>query len=94
MKKMLKYNIIISGEVQGVGYRYFVVREAARFRIGGWVKNLSNGDVELLAEGEKETLDNFVNTIKTKHSWARVDDIKISKTETKEKEFKNFNIIY
>ena len=91
---MLKYNIIVRGEVQGIGYRYFIVREAARFRIGGWVRNLSNGEVELLAEGEKEVLDDFTNAIRTKHSWARIDDIKISKTEIKKREFPDFNITF
>lgn len=91
---MLKYNIIIRGEVQGIGYRYFVVREAARLRIGGWVRNLSTGEVELLAEGEKEVLDNFTDAIRTKHSWARIDDLKILKTEITKREYPDFNITF
>lgn len=47
----------ISGEVQGVGFRWFVQRLAARLELDGWVTNLSDGTVEVVAEGPQARLD-------------------------------------
>ena len=49
----LTVNMKITGKVQGVGFRYFVLRQAQKLGIKGWVSNQSNGDVEALAQGEK-----------------------------------------
>lgn len=46
----------ISGRVQGVGYRAFVMREAERLGLSGWVRNRSDGTVEALASGDGEAL--------------------------------------
>ncbi|MEW6557647.1 MAG: acylphosphatase [Elusimicrobiota bacterium] len=91
---MFQYHIIVQGEVQGIGYRYFVIREAKQLKITGWVRNLLNGDVEIMAEGENETLDIFANTLKTKHFYARVENLKISKTEIAKNNFADFNITF
>ena len=45
---------VVSGRVQGVGFRWFVEREAAQIGIAGWVRNCSNGDVEVMATGTRE----------------------------------------
>ena len=47
---------LISGRVQGVGFRWFVEREAAQLGIAGWVRNCENGDVEVMATGTREQL--------------------------------------
>jgi acylphosphatase len=91
---MFQYIITVSGEVQGVGYRYFVVREASHLKITGWVKNLCNGDVKLLAEGNKEILDSFLNILKTKHHFARVDNVEILKNEIPKREFSDFDVTF
>ncbi len=46
----------VSGRVQGVGFRYSAMQEAVRLGISGWVKNLSNGDVEVIAQGDEQQL--------------------------------------
>ncbi|MFI5397128.1 MAG: acylphosphatase [Candidatus Binatia bacterium] len=46
----------IKGRVQGVGFRFSAVAEARRLALTGWVRNASDGDVELVAEGSKERL--------------------------------------
>jgi acylphosphatase len=51
--------IIIDGEVQGVGFRYFALRAAARHQVLGMVRNLPDGRVEVLAEGERGAMDEF-----------------------------------
>ena len=45
---------VISGRVQGVGFRWFVEREAAQLGVTGWVRNCDNGDVEVMATGTRE----------------------------------------
>ena len=50
---------IISGVVQGVGYRFFTQRAAAEHQIVGYVRNLENGDVEVVAEGELQQMEDF-----------------------------------
>ena len=69
--------ITVSGDVQGVGFRYFIAREAFELGIQGYVKNLFNGDVEIFAEGRKEFLEEIVKKAKTGPSHSHVDDIKI-----------------
>ena len=50
---------IISGLVQGVGFRFFAQRAAARHQVRGYVKNLADGRVESLAEGDEKSVENF-----------------------------------
>ena len=58
------YEIIFSGLVQGVGFRFSTRNLAIRHKIKGWVMNLSDGRVKLLAEGQREDLDNFIDNLK------------------------------
>ena len=48
----MRVHIVVSGRVQGVGFRYATVREARRFNLVGWTRNTSDGAVEVVAEGE------------------------------------------
>jgi acylphosphatase len=52
--------LIAQGRVQGVGYRFFVHREAVRLKLHGIVRNLPDGDVEIVAEGERAALEQLV----------------------------------
>jgi len=56
-------HIYYSGSVQGVGFRFTAIDLARKFGIKGWVKNLADGRVELLAEGPDETLKNFLKDL-------------------------------
>ncbi len=60
---MLRYHMLVSGLVQGVGFRYFVWQNALRLHLTGWVKNLDSGDVELEAEGSADKLDAFIKQV-------------------------------
>ena len=66
--------IIIDGEVQGVGYRFFALRAAARHEIPGTVRNLPDGRVEVIAEGDREAIDGFRNELATGPYLARVSE--------------------
>ena len=57
--------LVISGRVQGVGFRYFVRQKALEMQISGWVKNTSDGKLEIEAEGENQNLDAFIE-------WMRI----------------------
>jgi acylphosphatase len=56
---MIARKLYISGEVQGVGYRFFAQRSSARHQVRGYVKNLSDGRVEVLVEGNAVAVDKF-----------------------------------
>lgn len=84
-------HIIISGMVQGVGYRFFCRREAAALGLNGFVKNLFNGDVEVLAEGEEELLGHFINVLRKGPHFSQVQDLHIT-TLPYENKYKNFDI--
>ena len=82
----------IQGLVQGVGFRYSAAREAQRLRINGWVKNASNGDVEVWAEGDPDKLNAFCKWLKRGPQFSRVDGIEIENKAAKG--FKDFNVEY
>ena len=53
-------HIVVSGMVQGVGFRYFVYHHATQLGLTGWVRNLPNGDVEIEAEGKQESVESLI----------------------------------
>ena len=77
-ENILTVNIKITGKVQGVGFRYFVLRQAQELGITGWVSNKSNGDVEALAQGEKADLEQFIAKVKEGPSFSRVEDVSLN----------------
>ena len=66
---------IISGEVQGVGYRYFAQRSAARHQVHGYVRNLDDGRVEALAEGPPNAVEEFKHDLVAGPSYSRVEHL-------------------
>ena len=66
---------IISGMVQGVGYRFFAQRAAARHQITGYVRNLEDGRVEALVEGEALTVESFKHDLSAGPSYSNVEHI-------------------
>jgi acylphosphatase len=66
---------IISGTVQKVGYRFFAQRSAARHQIRGYIRNLEDGRVEALAEGEAKAVQSFLEDLTAGPSYAKVTDI-------------------
>jgi acylphosphatase len=86
-----RMEIFYSGRVQGVGFRYMTKSIAAGFEITGTVRNLSDGRVELIAEGAREELENFRSAIRAdlKHF---IRDEAVAWNEAQNK-FKGFEIV-
>lgn len=73
----------IRGEVQGVGYRFFAQRAAARHQVVGYVKNMPDGSVEALAEGPPHTVEAFKHDLATGPRFSfveRVEEINLEPT--------------
>ena len=65
----------ISGEVQGVGFRFFTQRAAARHQVLGYVRNLKDGRVEAFAEGNERAVENFKQDLTAGPTFSRVEEI-------------------
>lgn len=72
-----RVHVFVSGRVQGVAYRYFVERRAAEIPVTGWVRNLRDGRVEIMAEGEKADLESFLGFLRQGPRMADVDDLDV-----------------
>jgi acylphosphatase len=66
---------LISGQVQGVGYRYFAQRVAARHQVSGYVRNLADGRVEVLVEGAPENVEEFKHDLATGPESGHVEQV-------------------
>ena len=60
---MIRRTVLFSGRVQGVGFRYTACRAAASFRVTGAVRNLTDGRVEAVVEGEEAEIEQFVRAV-------------------------------
>jgi acylphosphatase len=74
---MRRVHVIVEGRVQGVWFRETTRRTACGLRISGWVKNLSNGNVEVVAEGEDSTIEKFITYLRRGPEMARVLNVRL-----------------
>lgn len=84
----------VKGTVQGVGFRDFTQRNAAALRLTGWVKNLADGDVELVAEGSAEGLWALLEEVQEGPPAAAVTGVSILEAKAAAGEFKSFDVRY
>lgn len=89
---MKRVHVIVSGRVQGVGFRYFAVSLASKYQISGWVRNLYNGDVELEAEGSSDRLQFFLQEVQEGNRFVRVRNMEVSTVSLKNE--KGFRVVY
>ena len=73
MSEKIARRFFISGDVQGVGFRFFTQRAAARHQVVGFVKNLDDGRVEALAEGPSRSVEAFKDELATGPRFSSVD---------------------
>jgi len=81
LSDMVRYKVRVEGRVQGVNYRSFVQTAARTLGVSGWVRNDSDGSVEVVAEGTPETLDEFVDHVRKGSGLARVTDVQVDQRE-------------
>jgi len=89
----MQAHIIVSGRVQGVGYRYFVMRLARKYRLTGWVRNLMTGEVEIEIEGNRGLIESMIQALWTGNAWAAVRNIQTT-WESFSGKYKAFDIKY
>ena len=92
MKDGSRAKIRVSGDVQGVSYRAYALREARRLGLRGWVRNKSDGDVEAVAEGDRETVEAFAAWCRRGSPASRVSAVSVEWGEATG-EFDGFEII-
>ena len=88
----MRAHIYVSGMVQGVGYRTFVMRKAREMGVRGWVKNLEAGNVEAVFVGEKDDVLSLIGYCKKGPPFARVIDFE-SRWEDGDDAFESFSIV-
>jgi acylphosphatase len=72
MLNLIARHYLISGRVQGVGFRYFAERSARQARVTGWVRNLADGSVEVHAEGTLAQIELFASNLRRGPSRADI----------------------
>ena len=75
-----RLHAVVRGRVQGVGYRWFVVRAATRLGLDGWVMNRADRAVELVAEGPGERLDELVGILRTGPPASSVQAVEVTRS--------------
>jgi len=78
---IIRRRLILSGAVQGVGFRYWAVREAAAFGVGGYVRNLPDGTVEAVLEGEPGEVESCAEILKQGPPYGRVRRVDVLEEE-------------
>ena len=79
--RTLARRFIVRGRVQGVGFRWFVEREARMLGVDGWVRNNSDGSVEVLAMGTRDQLSGLRSRLQQGPRAARVDNVEESESQ-------------
>jgi len=88
---MKTYHYLVSGRVQGVAFRHYTVREAEKWGISGTVRNLSNGDVEVVAQGDEPAIVQFESFLHIGPRSASVEKVEREVLESQEI-FRGFDI--
>jgi len=91
MQENVRVRIIISGRVQGVFFRRHAQDKAKELELTGWVHNTVDGKVEIIAEGQKAKVEQFLEWCRQGSSLAKVDDVEVEYEDPKG-EFDNFTI--
>jgi acylphosphatase len=74
---MTQARLYISGVVQGVGFRRFIQKQAQEMMIGGWVRNLPDGRVEVLLQGERQEVEMVIESCHKGPFLAEIEEVEI-----------------
>jgi acylphosphatase len=86
-----KAEMLISGVVQGVGFRYFVYRIAQQLNLTGWVRNLPDGRVQAVAEGDRGPLEDLIKQLRVGPRFGTVTGVDVNWKEPTGK-YRSFEI--
>ena len=89
---MYRIQVMISGDVQGVFFRISSQDKANELNLTGWVKNIFNNAVEIIAEGEREELSKFTGWLQLGPPNATIEKISIEWSEQPDRKFSSFEI--
>lgn len=81
MEQIKRYKAVLTGNVQGVGLRVFVVENATKLGVTGWVKNMADGTVQMEAQGTEDKLEQLMAVIKKGNFIIKVDNIECSEID-------------
>ena len=87
---MIARRAIVSGRVQGVGFRFFAERAARRAGVRGWVRNLEDGRVETVVEGDEAAVARYLDEIRKGPLGGRVTEVRVE--ERQPERFESFQI--
>ena len=90
-KNDVRAEIIVNGLVQGIGFRYFVLRQAQNLGVKGYVRNLYTGEVLTVAEGERSLVEELIKQLRIGPSHSQVKNCRVEWSESIE-EFKTFEV--
>ena len=80
---MKRIHLIISGHVQGVGFRYFCLEQAQSLGISGYARNMPDGSVEIEAQGEESAIEKFLALVRRGPRSAEVTNVEIGTAEVR-----------
>jgi acylphosphatase len=84
-ENLVRAHWFVSGQVQGVGFRAFTFEAARELKVNGWVRNLTDGRVEIVAEAGEKTIGQLLDKVKKGPQSGRVDAVKNGKVNVTEK---------
>lgn len=90
--RVIRVRAVVTGMVQGVGYRYFAVNEARRCDVAGWVRNRFDGSVEIEAQGEQSLVAAFVERLGYGPQWGHVENVKTVEIPLRDNEGFEFRV--
>jgi acylphosphatase len=73
--------VLVGGRVQGVGFRYATLAQAGRLDLGGWVRNLADGRVQVFVEGDPERVEALIAWLRAGPPGARVAEVAVEESE-------------
>src|SRR5438067_5338120 len=91
-EKPIRKHWFVSGQVQGVGFRAFTYESATDLELKGWVRNLTDGRVEIVAQGNEPTIAKLLERVKKGPQFGRVDSVKEAPADEKEALKEKFEI--
>lgn len=89
----MRAEIIVCGLVQGVGYRFFVTRQANAYKLNGYVQNLPGGNVKVVVEGDQAIIKDFIDELRIGPRSARVTAVDVDWLD-RPHEYKTFEVLF